>query len=157
MPDDNVQHFTSYKYQLSTKSTFDVLLSEPNVATIVGSNVKGTWTMVYDEGFEVKIDGKVFFAFFAYEPKTFKSLKSAKNQFYTSHCEKSMVGWFHGADNKNWGCYQAQKKGQMPWVPPQFNLKGGNLKQQLEDDAIIQPVGLLEVGSQATYVLSFAV
>jgi len=150
MPDDNVQHFTSYTYSLQTKSTLEVELTEPNVATVVGTGIKGTWTMVYDEGFEVKINGQVFFAFFAYEPNSVKDLKSTKVEHYTSHCEQTMVGWFHKSDNTHWGCFQAQKKGQQPWSPPQFHAGG---KQQLENDAIVQPVGLLEVKSnvEATF------
>ncbi len=58
-PDANVQHFTKYTYELKAESHATIVLSEPNVATIEGSGKKGTWTMVYDEGFEVKIDGKI--------------------------------------------------------------------------------------------------
>lgn len=36
-----------------------IRFSEPNVATIVGTDKVGKWTMVYDEGFEVKIDGEI--------------------------------------------------------------------------------------------------
>ena len=36
-----------------------IKLSEPNLAQIVGTDVRGTWTMVYDEGFEVTINGQV--------------------------------------------------------------------------------------------------
>jgi hypothetical protein len=86
-PDDNVQHFTNYNYRLQgvpqqirvrrvsrlpryvtcyfTRTAtcclvFDqIKLSEPNLAQIVGTDVRGTWTMVYDEGFEVTINGQV--------------------------------------------------------------------------------------------------
>jgi hypothetical protein len=87
-----------------------------------------------------------FFAFFAYEPKSKASLQSSKVRYYKSHCEKTMVGWFHQDDNTKWGCFQAQKKGQLPWSPPQFGVKG---KQQLEAGAIIQPLhSFLQVEAQ---------
>jgi hypothetical protein len=58
-PDDNVQHFTSYNYVLKKETALDIELSDPNIATVVSTGAKGTWTMVYDEGFEVKVNGQV--------------------------------------------------------------------------------------------------
>jgi len=66
----------------------------------------GTWTMVYDEGFEVKVGEHTFFAFsnftFQRDPVTHE-----KKNF--SHCGDTMVGWFHNADRTEFGCYFASK------------------------------------------------
>ena len=53
-----------------THKSVKVHLGEPNVATMKnekGETVKGTWTMMYDEAFEVRIDNKKFFAFSKYK------------------------------------------------------------------------------------------
>jgi len=153
LPDDNVQHFTKYAYKLQVERSFEIQLSQPNVATLVGYSghvgATGTWTMVYDEGFEVQINGQTFFAFFGYEPKKASLLKSTKTTDYISHCAHTMVGWYHSANNARWGCYRAQKRGEDPWHPPQFNHEG---KQQLEADAVVAPVGMLEVDSETDEV-----
>jgi len=146
-PDDNIQHFSRYQYKLEPDSTLSIRLSEPNVASIVGTEKKGTWTMVYDEGFEVKIDDQVFFAFFAYRPNSAKDLHSTKVKDYTSYCDRTMVGWYRSADLKRWGCFQAQKPGVAAWIPPQFDSSG---KQQLESDAVVAPSGFLETDSATT-------
>jgi hypothetical protein len=86
-----------------------------------------------------------FFAFFGYEPKAGKAgLQSKKAKDYTSHCDRTMVGWFHGADNKNWGCFRAQKKGVAAWSPPQFE---SNAHNHLDSSDVVAPVHLLEVAS----------
>ena len=134
-PDSNVQHFTKYTYQLETKSSVTVTLSAPNVAKTSAGEV-GTWTMVYDEGFEVKIGGQTLFAFFAYEPKTVADLHSKKAQDYNSHCDRTMVGWYHSANLANWGCFRAQKKGVAAWSPPQYNSRAQN---HLGSDDVLDP------------------
>lgn len=55
-------------FDFVTASTYEVVLVRPDIAYDSNGNI-GFWTMVYDEGFEVRIDGRVFFAFMAYYPK----------------------------------------------------------------------------------------
>jgi cathepsin C len=89
-----------------------VHLSSPNVAktTIGGKEHTGTWTMIYDEGFEVNVGGTKFFAFSKY--------RSDANSHY-SQCDKTFPGWYHPAkavDKKKWGCYFGVKHGKVPEV-----------------------------------------
>lgn len=73
--------------------TYTITLSDPNIAK--GSDGKeGTWTMVYDEGFEVSFkDGNKFFAFFKYAPKgQFPSPDEISD--FNSICEKTFTGWY---------------------------------------------------------------
>lgn len=81
---------------------YQVVLSLPNIATDRDGNT-GTWTMVYDEGFEVVIADRKFFAFSHYG--------GGKSQ-----CDQTMPGWYHGIDGKHWGCYQGAKTAGMPGV-----------------------------------------
>jgi cathepsin C len=86
-----------------------ITLLEPNVAkTATGSN--GTYSMVYDEGFEVKINGYVFFAFnkFDLAPKGGGETNFTENA-KRSHCGETARGWYRDASRSKWGCYQASK------------------------------------------------
>ena len=65
--------------------------------------------MIYDEGFEVTVGGKKFFAFNHYERRTpGQPLTSTKAQHYLQDCSKTLVGWFHDnkpRDTNHWGCW----------------------------------------------------
>merc|ERR1719240_1803003 len=77
--------------------------------------------MIYDEGFEVNVDGLSFFAFSRFD--LFHDHGVKKN---ISHCDQTMVGWYHDTHRKNWGCYFGKKvkdEGEthmslMSFVPP---------------------------------------
>ncbi len=83
-------------------STLTVTFSEPNVVTNEITKETGTWTMIYDEGFEFTISGKVYFSWFAYE---------VHGANVTSHCADASPTTYHdvlktpGVIPSNWGCY----------------------------------------------------
>merc|ERR1711966_616704 len=85
-----------------TKESWTVALADPNHAIATDANGKkhrGTWTSVYDEGFEVTVADKKFFAF-------------SKFKGGSSLCKQTWPGWHHAAknpDGKNWGCYTGSK------------------------------------------------
>lgn len=65
-----------------------------------GKKHKGTWTSVYDEGFEVHVAGRTFFAF-------------SKFNNGQSECKQTWPGWHRDSKNPDaasWGCYTGQKK-----------------------------------------------
>merc|ERR1719389_387232 len=69
---------------------------------------QGTWTMIYDEGFEVNVAGLNFFAFSNF---TFKKNEKNPNapKHNVSHCGDTMVGWYQNRDRTKFGCYYAAK------------------------------------------------
>jgi len=80
-----------------------VHLSSPNIASakIGGKDVKGTWTMMYDEGFEVSLGEQKYFAFSKY---------TGTHKHTVSHCDKTFPGWYHSdPEKKTWGCYYGVK------------------------------------------------
>jgi cathepsin C len=80
-------------------------LQSPNlVKTKEGQ--RGTWTMVYDEGFEVKVGEHTYFAFSNF---TFQRDPVTHEKKNMSHCGDTMVGWFHNAERTQFGCYHASK------------------------------------------------
>jgi len=74
-----------------------VTLSSPNK---VKSDGEGTWTMIYDEGFEVRVDGMRFFGF------SYFDLDGTKN---TTHCDRTLRGWYREGDQ--YGCYTGERAG----------------------------------------------
>eukprot|EP00440_Ansanella_granifera_P064803 gb/GFBE01070263.1/.p1 GENE.gb/GFBE01070263.1/~~gb/GFBE01070263.1/.p1 ORF type:complete len:601 (+),score=177.55 gb/GFBE01070263.1/:1-1803(+) len=83
-----------------------ISLDNPNSAETAG-HPKGTWTMIYDEGFEVEVAGMNFFAFsnFTYDTDAVDPLALHN----VSHCEQTMVGWYRNEERTQFGCYFASK------------------------------------------------
>lgn len=106
-PDRNADHFTRPPV-LVAHSSYKVSLQSPNTASDEKGN-KGTWTMIYDEGFEVQIGGRKFFAFSKYVPNPGTQLSSDKVAHYTSHCDETMVGWYVDTRTNSWGCYRGKQ------------------------------------------------
>jgi len=80
-----------------------IKLQEPDIATLE-DGTKGRWTLIYDEGFDIFIGGKIYFAFFNY---------TKSGSTVTSHCDRTFTGWYHdeGVAPKNWGAFRGQKDG----------------------------------------------
>lgn len=74
-------------------------LDFPNVATDNVGNV-GTWTVIYNQGFEVIINLRKYFAF---------SLYKQKGSDVTSYCNVTFPGWSHDLLGHNWACIKGQK------------------------------------------------
>ncbi|SCN63692.1 dipeptidyl aminopeptidase 2, putative [Plasmodium chabaudi chabaudi] len=97
----------------------------------VGHNnsVVGSWTMVYDEGFEIRLRGKRYFAFFKYDKKVSEECPSAveninkiNTECYKTDPTKIRLGWIlYERKKKNyeekiyqWGCFYAEKIAKIP-------------------------------------------
>lgn len=59
--------------------------------------------MIYDEGFEVAVDGKTFFAF-----SKFTLDGEGKN---VTDCSQTLTGWWKEGDGVSYGCYYGRKIG----------------------------------------------
>ncbi|KAJ4460289.1 putative Dipeptidyl peptidase 1 [Paratrimastix pyriformis] len=61
----------------------------------------GFWTMIYDEGFEVRLEGRSFFGYNLYH--------KWDNGTVTSYCDTIPSGWYHEIGNSptQWGCFRA--------------------------------------------------
>jgi cathepsin C len=60
--------------------------------------------MIYDEAFEVNVDGLSFLAFSRFDLAIENGVKSN-----VSRCGETQVGWYHNVDRTQWGCYYARK------------------------------------------------
>jgi cathepsin C len=84
-------------------------LESPDFARTTGSqgaDELGWWTMVYDEGFEVRIKNRAFFAF----SSLLQAPRAHTNatQTWTSRCDRTAVGWYRSSERPlaaSFGCY----------------------------------------------------
>jgi len=75
--------------------------------------------MIYDEGFEVRINGNKFFGFSQYYPikestsnvkinlkyEQGMQVKETENGLkYYTNCRETTTGWFHNEDTSVWAC-----------------------------------------------------
>jgi len=110
-------HRSSCGHQLPDSEDLqpDVLLSEiaeqkqvklrgPNLAH-TETDENGHWTMIYDEGFEVNVDGLSFFAFSKFDLNYKDGVK-----VNVSRCGETQVGWYHNKERTQFGCYYAKKR-----------------------------------------------
>jgi cathepsin C len=62
----------------------------------------GTWTMIYDEGFEIRALGKRYMAFSKYKATTNlkpKNTDDEKTEGYKSYCNETLLGWVRDENN----------------------------------------------------------
>ncbi|XP_033647761.1 dipeptidyl peptidase 1-like [Asterias rubens] len=101
-------------------------LKFPDVAIDLTSGHKGFWTMVYNQGFEVVLNEKKYFAFSQYT-----DVKSI--------CDQTRPGWSHNTVGTDWACYVGSK------IPAEKSSPGKptkDLSQQLfkTDFAFIEKI-----------------
>ncbi|GAB5363204.1 hypothetical protein AAMO2058_000863500 [Amorphochlora amoebiformis] len=143
-PDSNEQHFSNkgvFEFSESGKE-MTIALKKPNIVECLegceeGKN-NGYFSLIYDEGMEIKLPGFNFFAFFHYRPKANTNIKmSDRLEDYDSECDKTRTGWFHtgGVMPKYWGCASML---QVKAVSPQNCSLRNDLKSM---DPVVSPYG----------------
>lgn len=80
----------------------EVELLDPDVAH--SEQQRGRWTMIYDEAFEVKVDGLSFLAFSRFELQP-----TADGLRNVSHCGETQLGWYRNEPGTAWGCFYGKK------------------------------------------------
>uniref|UniRef100_UPI0035900DA7 dipeptidyl peptidase 1-like n=1 Tax=Myxine glutinosa TaxID=7769 RepID=UPI0035900DA7 len=76
-----------------------IKLQSPNIAIDEHGN-EGTFTLIYNEGFEVEVAGYKWFAFFSF---------SESNGTVISYCDQATPGWVHDVLVRHWGCFYGQR------------------------------------------------
>ncbi|KAH3711271.1 dipeptidyl peptidase 1-like [Dreissena polymorpha] len=93
--DNSINCTVETQYTRKLKITLDF----PDLAVDEFGNT-GHWTMIYNQGFEVVIAGRKYFAFSFYEIQDNKVV---------SECCNTFPGWVHTVDERNWDCMQGMK------------------------------------------------
>lgn len=125
-PDRNTDHLksdpkTSFERILKESSLKETLLLEksiymslllPNLIEGPLKEALGNWTMVYDEGFELRTFERTFFAFSRYSFNGDRGPKDTDDEDtngYKSLCNETFIGWFREGSNGYWGCFYGVK------------------------------------------------
>jgi len=148
-PDDpNKQPDASLIQMQGATSSRHFTLSEPD--TVVGADgSNGTWTMIYDEGFEVASGDLTFFAFSKFELFADSSVEGGQRNI--SHCDATEVGWYRNTARTRWGCYVAKKIPEgMPVAPDSAGELPGAVKKHLPAPSPKKDVSLLATSSDVT-------
>lgn len=75
-----------------------IQLLHPNVAVDQYGN-KGHWTMIYNQGFEVTVNQRIYFAFSHY---------AQNGSEVISFCDRTLAGWSHDVLTHNWACFSGR-------------------------------------------------
>ena len=95
--DNTIDCKSSTSFAEKAKVTID--LKFPDVA-VDEYGREGFWTIIYNQGFEVVINNKKYFAF-SYYVKT--------GNVVTSYCDQTFNGWAHDVLGYNWACFKGRK------------------------------------------------
>lgn len=85
--------------QLNSVHRINIHLEYPNIAYDKLGNV-GHWTVIYNQGFEVTLNYRKYFAF---------SLYKTQNNKTVSFCNATLPGWSHDEHGNNWACFRGYK------------------------------------------------
>jgi len=118
--------------QLDDSTEFSVRFHEPNLVS--SGKGSGTFSMVYDEGFEFTVDDKSFFAFSKFDlvPDVLGRTSNV------SKCGETQVGWYSTADRSSFGCFFGRRAGQPALVSV---VRRDRLVARVRDE---EPLGLEE-------------
>jgi len=85
----------------------------------------GTWTMIYNQGFEVTVNGRTYFGFSDYE-----EVPNKGGVISYCHRIKLGMGWSHDVTVRNWACFSGKKTTKGERQAPKFHPVRNNTSSQ---------------------------
>ena len=105
---------------VAATEAYEITLTDPDVVRDSAGRT-GFWTMVYDEGYEVQIGGRSFFAFSRFrpsaEPRDNAPLAPKDTAGFASECSRTAIGWYR-VNSTRWGCYYGEQASGADGKPP---------------------------------------
>jgi len=127
----------TYAGDASQESKLRVQLNSPDRAS-TNMDPSGTFTMIYDEGFEVAVEGKTFFAFSRYDMVDDNGSGGfGADKHNVTHCGETLTGWYRDAHSNQFGCYWGRKSDFVEEAPAMKDRKNAmmlKIDQQREDN-----------------------
>ena len=96
---NSTSHSTNCSENWQPVADYSVTLNFPDTVVDQDGNV-GFFTLIYNQGFEVVVGGRKYFAFSYYE---------MDGQNVNSICNTTFPGWSHTIDGLDWACYVGEK------------------------------------------------
>ena len=126
----------------SVKKTLRVELMYPDVAVDEHGN-QGFWTLIYNQGFEVVVGTRKYFAFSNY---------TKENNTVINHCSSTLPGWSHDLMSRNWACYYGEKasKFSQPAVK-RSEVRLDLQRKYVENDEFVSEINTVQDLWQATH------
>ena len=126
----------------SVKKTLRVELMYPDVAVDEHDN-QGFWTLIYNQGFEVVVGTRKYFAFSNY---------TKENNTVINHCSSTLPGWSHDLMSRNWACYYGEKasKFSQPAVK-RSEVRLDLQRKYVENDEFVSEINAVQDLWQATH------
>ena len=149
-----VQPDSSFKKIIFAELSMD----SKSIIEINNQKIKGNWTMVYNEGFDILADDYSFFSFSKY---SLAGEKYGKKQ-WKSKCYSTLVGFYHKGNNFL-GCFYAEKIGENPNQITNDNIKNklhvvegvvkAQSKMKFMEERIFDNINFLQTNEKETLVL----
>ena len=107
---------------METSRKIKVELLKPNMAIDAYGN-RGHWTLIYNQGFEITVNQRVYFAFSHYTQVSqrcldlfpihhklflFSNFQLQNGSEVVSYCDRTLVGWSHDVIGHNWACFKGK-------------------------------------------------
>eukprot|EP01017_Pseudomicrothorax_dubius_P028202 TRINITY_DN3336_c0_g3_i3.p1 TRINITY_DN3336_c0_g3~~TRINITY_DN3336_c0_g3_i3.p1 ORF type:complete len:484 (+),score=93.76 TRINITY_DN3336_c0_g3_i3:60-1511(+) len=99
IPDTKLGSFRSIEVPFEGERTLEVNLESNDIAR--KDSLRGTWTMIYDEGFEVRLRNWRFVAFNKYFVR--------KGDIVVSVCFETLTGWWTNDETGERGCWRGRR------------------------------------------------
>ena len=135
-PDRNTDHiYHNFKsdFKESVKGMIFLDLKMPNIVFNDKNENIGNWTMIYDEGWEVRFDDYALLAFSYYAKEDLGEPHDdddEQTKGYVSYCNHTFLGWFTKGKQK--GCFYAEKVGQTNNELMKMEKGGGRMEEGRE-------------------------
>lgn len=141
-PDDPARSYLALRSDFAPSQVYTVSLEKEHQVKHNGS-VVGNWTMIYDEGYDIRFNNKRFVAFFDYYPNETGQV--------VSYCGGTVVGWYLDSSSGKRACFKGEK------IISNENEKLTLIGVPLKQVSVVQPTvtGFLQLGYTSSEAKKF--
>ncbi|KAH0472610.1 MAG: uncharacterized protein KVP18_001560 [Porospora cf. gigantea A] len=92
----------------------------------------GSWTLIFNEGVEIRLEGRSLFAFFSHPHRS-------ETDAVTCDCSRTLLGWWH--DKESAGCWWGEKISELDGseVDPKAHLRSMDTYSPRQERLLLKP------------------